>query len=232
MNATTHCPPVTHRPLSQLLSQLPREAKTFVKEEVQLAKKEVSEKLSASMKNAVSLAVGGFIAYAGAIVLLAGLGVLAGMALQKLGWDPALANGVGLGAVGLIVVISGVVMLLKGLSKLKKGSLIPEKALETISPMAAVKLESARAESRADKSEDPNDSEASSEELQAEAMTSKCRLDETIEEIGDRLNPRNIRRHIEQAILARPERWAAVLAGTAMLGGFLLKRTLFRRRAY
>lgn len=215
---------IYERPLRQLLSQLPREAKTFVKEEVDLVKKEVSEKLSESAHNAVLLIVGGVVAYAGLIAVFLGLGLLAGWGFQSLDWPPLAAAAAGVGFVGLAIVISGTVVLMKGLKSFKEGSLVPEKTLETLSPSATHAATDRHADKK-EKAEDPR----TTDELQAEALYTKSQMEETIEEIGMRLRPSHLKRQMERALMARPQRWAAVLAGSAMVGGFLLKRRLVRR---
>ena len=78
------------------------ETKTFIKEEVQLAKTEISENISRMGRNAVGLVAGGFVAYAGLIVFLAGLGLLLGFAFEKLGLQPPLAAFIGFAIIGLL----------------------------------------------------------------------------------------------------------------------------------
>src|SRR3954465_7853464 len=85
-------------PLSGLFRDLTRSVKLFVREELQLAKTEMSEKVSCYTHNATGAIIGGFVAYAGLIVLLGGLGILAGYAFQKMNLDPMLAYVIGLGA--------------------------------------------------------------------------------------------------------------------------------------
>src|SRR5438874_4909209 len=85
-----------------LIGDLKDETKTFIKEEIQLAKTEISEKISCMGRNAVSLAIGGFIAYAGLIILLGGLGILLAFAFEKLGLDTALAGFIGFAIIGLV----------------------------------------------------------------------------------------------------------------------------------
>ena len=78
-----------------LVRELTDETKTFVRQELKLAKTEMSEKLSALTKNGASVGIGGFIAYAGAIVLLFGLGFLAAWAIHLAGLDALLARACG-----------------------------------------------------------------------------------------------------------------------------------------
>src|SRR6476660_5362753 len=96
-----------------LIRQLTREAKLFIREEIRLAKTEVSEKVSSKAKSGSKIAIGGFVAYAGLIVFLIGLGWLIGFALTKAGLDPLLAQFIGLGIVGLIIAGSGTFVLMK-----------------------------------------------------------------------------------------------------------------------
>src|SRR6266478_729133 len=89
-----------------LVKDLREEVKTFLREEVHLAKAELSEKISRMGKESVNIAIGGFVAYAGLIVFL--------------------------GALGFIVIAVGASMLLSGLKALKKQSLTPERTIESL----------------------------------------------------------------------------------------------------
>lgn len=62
--------------LRRLFRALTSDAKTFIRQEVQLAKTEIGEKLSEFGRNAAALAIGRFVAYAGLIVFLLSLGCL------------------------------------------------------------------------------------------------------------------------------------------------------------
>src|SRR5689334_6508799 len=86
-----------------LLKDFKTEVIVLIKQEVDLAKAEISEKISFFGKNAVNLLIGGFVAYAGAIVLLIGLGALIGFAFQKAGLSAPLADFLGWAIIGLIV---------------------------------------------------------------------------------------------------------------------------------
>src|SRR3954467_201062 len=100
--------------LSELVRTLGDDLKRFVHEELALVKKEMSEKLSAYRRTAAVFAAGGFVAYAGAIVLLAGLGLLIGFGFQQLGLDATLSAFIGLGIAGLITVVIGSALAIKG----------------------------------------------------------------------------------------------------------------------
>jgi hypothetical protein len=93
--------------LMGLMRNLLDDFKRLLGQEFELAKAELSEKLSAFGRNTVSIAVGGFVAYAGLIVLLMGLGWLVAWALQKAGLQPVLAGFIGLAGVGIVVAVVG-----------------------------------------------------------------------------------------------------------------------------
>ena len=118
--------------LLELFRDLTEDVKAFARQEVDLARQEMTEKLSCYKRNAISLVVGGVVAYAGLIVLLGGLGMLLSFAFEKWGANPVLANFLGLGIVGLIGILAGVFMVLKGSKAFSNASLAPERTLETI----------------------------------------------------------------------------------------------------
>ena len=66
-----------------LVKELTHQSKAFIREEVQLAKTEISENLSSAGKDVAGMAIGGFIAYAGVIIFLGGIGVLLGFAFIR-----------------------------------------------------------------------------------------------------------------------------------------------------
>jgi len=116
----------------ELVKDLRNQFKTFLREEIHLAKAELSEKISRLGKDSVNIAIGGFVAYAGLIVFLGALGMLIAFALQRLNLDPFLSAFIGLGAMGFIVIAVGAIMLLSGIKALKKESLTPERTIESL----------------------------------------------------------------------------------------------------
>ncbi|HMJ64316.1 MAG TPA: phage holin family protein, partial [Candidatus Binatia bacterium] len=84
-------------PFFGLVRELKDETQSLIKEEVALAKTEMSEKMSCYARNAVSVAIGGFVAYAGAIVLFLGIGSLLGHWFSTMGLAPHLAFAAGWG---------------------------------------------------------------------------------------------------------------------------------------
>lgn len=118
--------------LGSLLRELRSETTTLLQQEVALAKTELGEKLSSMGRNAAQLAVGGFVAYAGAIILLFGLGDLIGVLLLKAGVDETLAAWIPRVAVGLVVALIGASMLMKAKKALAAESLVPDQTVDSL----------------------------------------------------------------------------------------------------
>jgi hypothetical protein len=111
--------------LGSLVGRLRDETKMLIKEEVQLAKAEVSESLGRAKSGAVSLLLGGFIAYTGLILLLVGIGFLLAHLFEDRGTAPLLAAFFGLGILGVLAAVAGYVFIAGGLKKFSAVSLKP-----------------------------------------------------------------------------------------------------------
>jgi len=207
----------------ELVKDLRQQVKTFLREELRLAKAELSEKISRMGKDSVNIAVGGFVAYAGLIVFLGGLGALLAYAFKQLDLDPLLSAFIGLGIIGLIVISVGAIMLLTGLKALKKESLTPERTLETLhhikgtepTPKSKIHIEQ------------PKD-ERSSAEIEASVVKTEENMAHTLEELGDRLTLTHLRQQADVEVHQHPYRWSLVALGAGVCGSFLLKRKLAR----
>jgi len=113
------------RSIGELFGQLTQDMTLLVRQEVQLARSEMSEKLSRFTTNLLSVATGGLVAYMGAWALVAAL-ILALHQLADISpWVSALI-------VGVLLVIAGYVMLKRGLTELKRVDLAPRKTVENL----------------------------------------------------------------------------------------------------
>lgn len=204
--------------LTSLVKALTADTKTFFRQEVQLAKTEISEKVSRMSKNAVMLAVGGFVAYAGAIVLLIGLGWLAGWGFEAAGLAPTVARALGITATGLIVAVVGYVMLQKGLNKMKSESLAPERTIQTLQELGSSGQEEAQT------SLDQLDSE----QLQQRVEATETRMGDTLDELGHRLNPSAIKEQVGDRISANPYRAGLIAMGVGVVSGLVMRRKFQR----
>jgi hypothetical protein len=117
------------RSLGDLFSDLSRETTTLVRQEVQLAKAELTQSATEAARGIGMLVAGGAVAYAGLLFLL--LAVVFG--LIEAGWDAWLSAL----AVGLVVVAIGAVLVLRARESLKPANLAPQKTVETLKEDAA-----------------------------------------------------------------------------------------------
>jgi len=112
------------RSLGELLGDLTRDIITLVRQELTLAKAEMSQKAAHVGKQMGLLAAGGALAYAGLLAIVAAIIVLLTSAGLDL-WLSALL-------VGLVVAGVGGALVKKALGALKQQDLAPRQTLETL----------------------------------------------------------------------------------------------------
>jgi hypothetical protein len=111
------------RSLGELFAELSRETSALVRQEVNLAKAEMTQKAREVGKDAGYMAAGGAVAYAGFLVILAALVLLIGLWIPM--WVSALI-------VGVIVAGVGGFLALRGKDRLTKTSMAPEQTVDTL----------------------------------------------------------------------------------------------------
>jgi MFS family permease len=111
------------RSLGDLFSELAAETGTLVRQEVALAQVEITAKATRVGKNVGFLAVGGAVAYAAVLAILAG--VIIGLA----NWMPAWLAAI---LVGAVVGVAAFVLISSALAELKKTNIKPEETVESI----------------------------------------------------------------------------------------------------
>jgi Flp pilus assembly protein TadB len=111
------------RSLGELFSELSQETTTLIRQEVNLAKTEMSQKASRVGKDVGFLAAGGAVAYAGLLAIVAGVIALLGLVIPL--WLSALL-------VGLVVAAIGYFLVRKGLDALKQEDPAPRETIETL----------------------------------------------------------------------------------------------------
>jgi Putative Actinobacterial Holin-X, holin superfamily III len=112
------------RSLGELFADLARETGTLVSREVALARTEMTEKAAQVGKDVAYLAVGGLVAYAGLLAIIAAvILVLAANGVPL--WVSALI-------VGLVVAAIGYVLVRQSLASLKRQDFAPRQTLETL----------------------------------------------------------------------------------------------------
>lgn len=115
-----------------LLRELRDETTTLFRQEITLAKTEMKENASQVAHHAAHIAIGGFVAYAGVIVLLIGIGQLLGALLVRAGLDPNVATWAAPTVVGLVVAIIGWSMLSKARKAMAHEDIKPQQTIETL----------------------------------------------------------------------------------------------------
>ena len=112
------------RSLGDLFSDLSRETTTLVRQEVQLAKAELTQSATEAARGIGMLVAGGAVAYAGLLFVL--LAIVFG--LIESGWDAWLSALV----VGVVVVAIGAILVLRARESLKPANLAPRRTVETL----------------------------------------------------------------------------------------------------
>lgn len=112
------------RSLGELFAELSRESSTLVRQEVALAKAEMSQKAAEVGKDVGFLAAGGAVAYAGLLALIAALIIGLGQ-LGLTWWVSALIVGLAVAAIGGYLVFTGI-------NNLRQTNLAPTQTLDSL----------------------------------------------------------------------------------------------------
>ncbi len=112
------------RSLGQLFGDLSRQLSTLVRQEIDLARTEVTTKAGAASRDVAMIGAGGALAYAGLLVLLAAVVLL----LIEVGLDAWLAALI----VGIVVLGVGGFLIMRGRDGIQKADLAPRRTIETI----------------------------------------------------------------------------------------------------
>ncbi|MFP4516459.1 MAG: phage holin family protein [Desulfovibrionales bacterium] len=109
--------------IKELFRDLTREFQALMKENLDLARLEIQQKISSAGKGATLAGIGGALVYAGLLTLIAS--AVFALALVLPAWASALIIGAG-------VCIIGGILLASGISSIKKASTPPEQTMEAI----------------------------------------------------------------------------------------------------
>lgn len=114
---------VEERPLGELFSDLVNETTTLVRNEVALAKVEMTQKVTKVGRNVGSLVIGGAIGYAALLALCAAAILLLDLAMPA--WLAALI-------VGVVVAVVAWILVSKALTALRNMELKPQESVESL----------------------------------------------------------------------------------------------------
>ena len=114
---------IEERPLGELFADLASETSSLVRNEVELAKVELTEKATTLGKNVTSLVIGGAVGYAALLAILAAVILVLDMAMPA--WLSALI-------VGLIVGCIAWMLISKAITALRQTELKPQETVESL----------------------------------------------------------------------------------------------------
>jgi len=114
---------IEERPLGELFSDLVHETTTLVRNEVALAKVEMTQKATKVGRNVGSLVVGGAVGYAGLLAVCAAVILLLDRVMPA--WLAALI-------VGVVVAVVAWVLISKALTALRSMDLKPQETVESL----------------------------------------------------------------------------------------------------
>jgi hypothetical protein len=129
----------TEKSLPTLFSDLTRETVELIRQEIALARAEMSQKISTAEKALVAIAIGAAIMLAGVLILLQAL--VNGVAMLL---PPDLAPWLAPLIVGAAIAIIGYAMLKSGRAHLQPENLTPRRTMESLRRDTAVVQERAR----------------------------------------------------------------------------------------
>lgn len=122
----------TEPSLGELIKQLRDDTTILVKDEIALAKTEISENAKKTGRNIGFLAGGGLVAFVALIMLLMGLARAVAALFISMDLSPTISELLGYLIIAAIVGIVAAVLISKALQVLKNDPFTPEKTIETL----------------------------------------------------------------------------------------------------
>lgn len=214
----------------QLAGDWKADLTNLFRKEVELAKTELSEKVSCLGKNAGFIAAGGVLALMALLILLISLGAAIAMGLRATGMNPAAAYFSGYLGLALLCGSVGYALVNKGLRAIKTVSLKPEKTVETLKELKGDEerpLVARIVEKKEPKALQPKQS---STELQAEVEQTRDRIENEMEEIKSRLGPKHLAKTAWAMTWERPGRILMIAAVTGLSGFWLARKRMQHAR--
>jgi len=117
------------RSLGELFAELSRDVTALIRKEVELARTEMSHNASRLGRYAAMVAIGGALAYAGLLAIVAALVVI--LATFGLTWWASTL------IVGIVIALVGYLLLQRGISSMHWDRLAPTETIETMKENAA-----------------------------------------------------------------------------------------------
>jgi hypothetical protein len=200
-----------------LAGEFRQEIGTLVKDEVQLAKVELGEKIALIKRNAINLGIGTFVGFAGLVLVSLAVGKLLALVFEGWGWSEALSNFVGITTAGLLIALVGLVFLLKAVKTLSASSLKPERTIETLRELRGNQESSPPLK-------EPKALQPTKEELEARIDHTRAELKHTMHKARKRIAWASAATVLGRQVRRHPVRMLVIGAGAG------LARRMIRRR--
>lgn len=208
--------------LVDLVRGLPKDLKDLLRDEIDLAKTEITNKLSRYARQAAPLAAGSLVAFIGLIVFLTALGVLLGFAFERAGLNPLLATFIGLGIIGLLSAAIGGILVLNAMNALSPERLKPRRTIASLKHMQGSGKETGGYEP-IQREQEPGQTAAG---YQEQSLATQDRIGDKLEEIGYRISPTGIKNRAIESVRARPYKWSLIALGSGLVGSLLVTNRL------
>jgi Putative Actinobacterial Holin-X, holin superfamily III len=118
--------------IADLIKELRDDALLLVRQEVALAKTEMSEKIGAAFRNIGYAIAGGLVAFLGLVFILQAVTALIGVGLKAAGVASEQCLWLAPLIIGVVVAVIGTILVTKGIATLKNETLVPEKTIESL----------------------------------------------------------------------------------------------------
>ena len=129
---TVTTPAVERRSTASLLRDLRDEVARLFRQEVNLARTELSDYASSTGKRVTGIGVGGLLAACGALLVLTAISIAIGYALLSADMSPGAAFPLGFAIVGLIAAGIGYAVAKSQAAKLRPRNAVPHETVETL----------------------------------------------------------------------------------------------------
>ena len=212
-----------------LIAGLREDVRNLFREEVRLAKTEVSEKASRLGRNAMHLAIGGVIALLAVVCLLLAVGFIVAYGFESLGLSTGVALFLGFLIIGLVTGASGGILVGKALSSFSSESLVPEKTIETLREIKEGGAEQIPIKTY--HAQDQPEDIRTSEQLRQDVERTRSRIGREVRGIRTRLNFSHLARAVASRVADNPIRSVGIGIGTGLVGFVVVRiARLFGRK--
>ncbi len=212
-----------HTSLFDVIRDLRDDVKTLIKDEIQLAKTELTQKFSRMGKNSLWVGIGAVLGLFGALLLLASIGAVLAYAFVSAGLSSEMAWFLGLLCVSLLVLGTAAILAIKGIKGIKQVSLTPEQTVQNYKEIRAAAGTNPPEEPKVKEPELPK---RSPEQIQSEIDVTRLNLEKRMEELSVRMSPAYMGRRFVQNVRAHPIRSSLIGAGTGFVSYLAVKKRM------